>query len=273
MATETRRVRLILQGLASEGGHVPFSTFLQELQHLRAALRALDRSMSPSRRASANYRVVELHHDSPAVVGLESVPLTQREPPPEHIVLSFGRLLSAIDEESAEPGEYEPAVVRNLLQMSEPVGRSLAAAKLEVTGRTYDLSAAFRERGERLLEPEESHDGIIRGMLEAINIHEGANQFRIYPDIGPSRVSCHFPSDLGEIALGAVGRFVEVRGALYRKRLARFPHRAEVKIIEVYPLEEELPTLEDLRGVAPGMTGDLPAEDFVRQIRDARVQT
>ena len=272
MATETRRVRLILQGLASEGGHVPFSTFLQELQLLRAALRGLNRSMSPSRKASAHYRVVELRHDSPAVVGLESVALTHQDPPAEHAVLNFARLLSDIDEESAEPGEYEPAVVRNILRMSEPVGRSLAAAKLEVTGRTYDLSSTFRERGERLLEPEESYDGVIRGMLEAINIHEGANQFRIYPDIGPSRVSCHFPMELGEIALGSVGRFVEVRGALYRKRLARFPHRAEVKVIEVYPPEEELPTIEDLRGVAPRLTGDLASEDFVRELRDAQVR-
>lgn len=267
MATDTRHVRLILEGLASEDGHVPFATFLQELQHLRAALKAVG-----GPRRGVGYRVVELSHASPAIVGLESVQTAGHEPTSDTAILDLGRLLSDIEEEDAEPGEHAPAAVTNLIQMTHPVGRRVASAKLDVAGRTFNLGLSFRERGERLLAPEEHYDGAIRGMLEAINIHEGANRFWIYPDIGPSRVSCHFVRELEETALGAVGRFVEVRGVFYRKLVARFPHRAEVKVMEVYPPEEELPTLEELRGAVPGVTGDLSAEEFVRRIRDAEIQ-
>ena len=39
--------------------------------------------------------------------------------------------------------------------------------------------------------------------------------------------------------------------------------------IEIYPPEDELPTIFDLRGIAPNATGDRKSEDFIRDLRNA----
>ena len=110
--------------------------------------------------------------------------------------------------------------------------------------------------------------GSIEGMLEQINLHDGANIFHIYPDVGPRKVTCHFPARLIDDAVAAVGRRVEIFGTLKYRAGASFPHQVSVTDIEAYPPEDELPDWDDIRGRAPDATGDLSSEAFVRELRD-----
>jgi hypothetical protein len=105
-------------------------------------------------------------------------------------------------------------------------------------------------------------------MLEQINIHEAANVFHIYPETGPKKVTCRFPSALYDDAVSAVGKRVEVFGTLKYRARATFPHEIAVRQIETFPPTHELPDWEDLRGRAPDATGGLPSEVFVRGLRD-----
>ena len=117
--------------------------------------------------------------------------------------------------------------------------------------------------------PEETAWGGIDGRLEAINVHDQANVFYIYPVIGPTRIKCHFPSDLREIAVGSVDREIRVSGTLKYKARAPHPHEIEVENLEPLPQDDDLPTLASLRGISPNATNGVPSEIFVRQLRDA----
>jgi hypothetical protein len=44
--------------------------------------------------------------------------------------------------------------------------------------------------------------------------------------------------------------------------------QVDCKKIDVHEMENQLPTLDDIRGIAPGATGDLTSEEFVRRMRD-----
>ena len=105
-------------------------------------------------------------------------------------------------------------------------------------------------------------------MLEQINIHDGANVFSIYPEIGPSRVQCHFGPSLFDKAISAVGERVSVSGTFKYKPEENFPYAVDVDDIDIYPREDELPTFDDLRGIAPDATGDILSEDFIAVRRD-----
>ena len=129
----------------------------------------------------------------------------------------------------------------------------------------------FKKIMSHALAPEEFSKGFIRGMLEYINIHQGKNVFRIYPDIGPVKISCHFSDKLMDAAITAVGKFVEVKGELKYKAVSQDPHEISVEEIEVMPEENALPSLYDLRGLVPNITGELTTEQFVRKIRDAQI--
>ena len=135
--------------------------------------------------------------------------------------------------------------------------------------KSLRLTEDIVRNADKALAIDDECDGTIDGMLEQINIHHGANTFHIYPEIGPKKVTCHFPANLYDDAVSAVGRRVEVSGVLKYRLGAHFPHQIGVTGIDVYPLEGDLPDWDDLRGLAKGATGELSSEAFVRELRDA----
>jgi hypothetical protein len=95
----------------------------------------------------------------------------------------------------------------------------------------------------------------------------GKYYFNIYPRRGPG-VRCIFKPDLLEEAAASVARTATVSGVLKYREGEFPPYVCHVKSIDIHPKGDELPTLEDLRGVAPAMTGELCTVEFIRRIRD-----
>lgn len=117
------------------------------------------------------------------------------------------------------------------------------------------------------LVPDEIIEESITGMLEMLDIH--AWKFRIYPIVGPKKIDCYFLDDhLQQKVISGINRYVNVEGEFRYKRFTKFPYAAQVKDIEIYPNEDELPTLSDLHGMALNATWDLSSEDFVRRLRN-----
>jgi hypothetical protein len=72
-----------------------------------------------------------------------------------------------------------------------------------------------------------------------------------------------------ERAKSGVGQTVRVYGLV--TYLARDSHPSSVRVeeIDILSTDEELPSLMDLRGAAPDLTGNLSSEDFIREVRRA----
>ena len=98
-----------------------------------------------------------------------------------------------------------------------------------------------------LLVPKEYCLTEIEGVLEQINIHDHANIFFIYPDVGPKRVKCHFDNQLRYDSMGGLGQKVAVRGEAGHR--LEYPNEIWVSGIEIFPPDDELPTFEDIRGM------------------------
>ena len=110
--------------------------------------------------------------------------------------------------------------------------------------------------------------GIVEGRLEQINVHSGANRFRIYSEFEPKTVECRFPQSLKRQAISGIDSSVRITGVLKYLPRSDFPHEIEVEEMEILEPDDELPGLSDLRGIAPDATGDLSSEDFIRRQRD-----
>jgi hypothetical protein len=113
-----------------------------------------------------------------------------------------------------------------------------------------------------------TEEGRMSGLLESINIHADANRFNIYPAAGPSRVVCHFPRSKLDEAVEALGKHVCVSGSFKYRKHELVPHEVIVRDIEIFPLDDQLPSLAGLRGIAPNATGDVDSVAFVRSIRN-----
>ncbi|MDV2503611.1 MAG: hypothetical protein RX318_06635 [bacterium] len=262
------RIKSQIKGLESDDGYVRLNAFVTHLQNLRNTLINIDRLVSRKKRGSAYYRVVELDCSSPATIVIDAQPHTEDIDNREEVEKRFFRGMRQIKETGTAPENLDRATLEQLKELASQAGKTVESATISNGEHTIDLTEGLKAKVDVLLAEVDSTEGSIEGMLEAINIHKGANVFRIYPIIGPKKVSCHFPNRLREDAIGAVDNFVSIEGTLKYMKNAPFPHEIKVSKIEVYPPEDELPSLEDLRGIAPEATGDMSSEEFVRKIRD-----
>ena len=110
--------------------------------------------------------------------------------------------------------------------------------------------------------------GFVLGWLRAVQEEHDSLWF-IQPVKG-DQVACVFRDGLMDDMKGGLGKYVKVTGTLSFRKKESLPYKIAVESIEVYPSEDQMPTLESLRGIAPHLTGDLDSVDFVRKLRNAK---
>jgi len=252
--------------LPEDDGRVRFGPFMNQLQHLSGTITKLDREASNGKVATV-YRIAELSYESPARVVLEPQALPKQPYVGHAIVESLGRVASALENGSDLSG-LDADLLEDIRALAKPVGKSVGNVTLLFNDHRFDLTPQVATKVDEALAVDEKCEGALEGMLEQINLHHGANVFYIYPDVGPRKLTCHFPSKLYDDAISAVGRRVEVYGTLHYRSGATFPHQVAVNAIEPFPPESELPDWDDLWGRAPDITGGLSSEVFIRELRD-----
>jgi len=263
---EADRITLIIEGLPEDEGRVRLNVFMAQLQNLSATIAKLDREANDGKPATY-YQIAELSYESPVRVVLEPQALPDHRYVGHAIIESLGRVALALENGSDLSG-LDADLLEDIRGLARPVGRTVANVALVFNDRSFTLTEKVAAKVDAALAVDEVSEGAIEGMLEQINLHHGANVFYVYPEVGPRKVSCHFPSKLYDEAVSAVGKRVEIFGTLSYRMGATFPYQVAVSAIDAFPPESELPDWEDLRGRAPDITGDLSSEDFVRELRD-----
>lgn len=240
---------------------------MTQLQNLSATLGKIDRDAHDGK-AATYFEIAELSYNSPVRVVLEPRGMRGHEESGYMLLHNLDRVADAIQGGDSLSG-FDADLLEDFRGLAKPVGKTVRYAALMFNDRVFELTESVSNRLDIALAVEDECDGVLDGMLEQINIHLGANTFHIYPEIGPRKVTCNFPSRLYDDAIAAVGRKVEISGILRYRSGAQFPHQIAVSGIEVFPNDNELPDWEDLLGIAPNATGDLSSEAFVRELRDA----
>ncbi len=266
MAGNTK-ISLRIRGPDNDDGHVRFDDFISQLASIRKALVVTDHTVSD--KASTYFRVVDLQHNSPALVVLEAVPIRPALDNSEKVVGRFFRSLGDIERGVAPDGfgfsDFQAfKEVTNLLD-KDRITELVISRDSEQTKRLTSLSPQI----EKILGPDEYEIGSVTGMLEQINVHANQNVFTIYPTSKRRKLRCIFPSHLRPQATQAVDQYVRVYGRMkYKSHLEeKEPYEMIVKDLEVHIPEAELPTLGSLRGIASGTGEGTPSEDLVQRVR------
>jgi hypothetical protein len=260
------RITLIIEGLPEDDGQVRLGAFMNQLQKLNATITKLDREANEGKQATV-YKIAELSYNSPVRVVLAPQALPKNPYVGHAIIESLVRVTNALENEDDLSG-LDADLLEDIRGLAKPVGKSVANVTLLFNDHRFDLTSKVVSKVDTALAVDEECAGAIEGMLEQINLHDGANIFHVYPEIGPRKVTCNFPPKLLDDAVSAVGRKVEVYGVLHYRSGATFPHQVQVTQIEAFPPESELPDWEDVRGMAPDATGELSSEAFIRELRD-----
>lgn len=259
------RVKLVLEGLDRDAGDVRLEVFVKELQKLQSALARVDAKVADGERCSY-FAIVGLSHSSPATVELEARVLPNRQ---DHRDSAITLLTDAIA--AVERGEFSAETDYDLLadirELASPAGTGFRSAYLVVDNAQHFLTANIATQITTFLADQEECFTTVEGMLERVNVHDDANEFTIFPGIGAKRIKCRFPPEKVDKGLAAIRRRVAVSGLAKYRKFASFPHEIFAEDLQIYELEANLPTFDDLRGMAPDATGTMSSEDFVAEIR------
>jgi hypothetical protein len=278
---DNNRITLQIEGVAEEKGHVTLSAFLSQLEAVKAALKQTERIITGEEEASVYYRIIDLRHTSPATVVLEAVPFssrpqwkpkkrasTIREDYSRPVVRRFFHSLRGIREKKERPERSDLQLLQAYRNLSASLQKDVSSVKLTDSDETVDIDRRFQAAIDDIIGPDELLEGTVNGTLERLNLHN-TTRFDIFPTIGPKQVTCDFKPELKANVIAAVDRYISVTGKLRYKRLENFPYAINAERIEILPPEDELPTLLDIRGIAPNFTEGKNALEFLKELRDA----
>lgn len=274
-----RRITIQIKGDPSDNDKLRLYDFISQLEAIRNGLIHLENEIAEPGSPPIRYQVADLTHQSPATVAVDLIPPQKGTDVTALVADQFveriklikaGVLPENVASDMLEPyRRIGPPVQRVPKKQKEPVGKRLSLVSIATDSDKVDITEPLEPEIEKFVGPDEIEYGSVSGDLELINIHSNVNTFRIYPIIGAKKVDCRFRKADLQMAISGIGRYVEVRGELHYKHRDKFPYAVSATEIEVFPEEEELPSILDLRGIAPQATGDLSSEDFIRRIRDA----
>lgn len=263
-----------MEGSSEDGGNVRLSEFLDQLEAIRAALRSL-RPPTPGVRRF--YRIVGLSQSSPAQVVLEEVEeqVTDRKVTMTLLGLKTGAPAALVDRlndlQSAKlaPPDYIRSVsdLDPYVDIGEPLRKHMKAVVLEFDRKRVELTKTYPGQVKEILGPDTRELGNVSGRLERVSVR-GRNKFDIYPAVGPKKVTCIFPERLLEKVASGLGKYVTVEGMLHFKRWDRLPYKVVVRDLPIVHEKRGAVSLLDIRGLQPGISGDLSSEDFIEKQRD-----
>jgi hypothetical protein len=259
-------IKFQLRGLDAEGGYFRLNTLLHQLQYFSALLKEID--LMVSQKKTTYYRIINLKLSSPAEIWLDPIPIDDKFNITSIIRERLINELNAVKDRAITAEAAPRNFLETLKGITSSLDKEIASVAVISDSHKIELDKPFRANLEVLLAPERRCYGSIEGTFEAINLHN-KNEFWIYPVIGPKKVICTFPKDLRKQAIEGLEKMVLVSGIMTYRLREKFPYKIAVKEpIKIYPPENELPHLADLRGIAPEATGDLTSEEFVGKIRD-----
>jgi hypothetical protein len=265
---EARQDRTITVTLSGEADNPRLDDFVEEMQKLKTALRETERLVS-GREPTLYFRIRRLQKSSPVQVTLEAVSEAEddRGEPKfaNYVVRSFTTNLRVIDRRKRLPQKIEYPVIQAYKELTAPAEQHRLEVEIAAGNRKVVLNRQFRETLDRLIGSDEYGYGALSGRIEAMNLH-GKRRFWLYPVVGPSRVSGTFPPMQRGRFTAAFDKYVTVYGRLRYKTWDKYPYAIAADDIRTH--DQEGPRLIDLKGVAPGATGEVGSREFIDRLHD-----
>jgi hypothetical protein len=266
-----QKITIEIKGDATDAEDVRLPDLIEHLQSLKRTLAFAERDVPDDQRAPVYYRVIDLKHDSPALLTVEPVPLDVNRDPTNLIVAKFRNRLREIESGSV-PADVSLDELQAFRALAPRPDRHVREVNITVAAPSilkervseFRITEAFDKKIADILGPDEVAWGSLTGRLEVVNLHR-TNAFNLYPRVGATKVTCIFNPDIREDVKHAIDHYVEVFGLLRYKQRYNYPH-AMTSVHHVEVLDKNLdtaPLLSELRGIAPDATLGMDARDFL----------
>lgn len=241
-----KKLSVTLKGSTGDRGDIILNDLQEFCAALAACLRKCEKRVGVESRL--DYRVVALRRGSCvlAIQPADSSPDAEKKTDTEtqsEVIDLFGHTVRAL--ENGKP--LDPRLSSHDLKDFKRLTRTYGSKIRSIQFGQFQLTNRYTTNVTRLMTQPTVAEGEITGVLERIDVHE-RSAFTLFPNIG-GPVLCEFRDELLGDVKAAIKRNVTVHGRLMYYLGSEFPGKAHVTKIEILPDDDELPTLDDLRGL------------------------
>ena len=259
------RLRLKIE---SRPKQVSTLSFLYVMQQSIKILGELDRAVSRQNRGTLEWLIADVGMGS-VYLDTESRVVRGDDDFAERIALNFIEGVSQVVERPVTPPLFSVDSVNGLLRIADTLKRS-DGQSLTISMPELEREATLRidsvENLRALKGVQRNNIGAVEGRLELVSIHRPYRRFNVYHSITNKAVKCTLPEELERVVIDSLGRRVSVTGTVSYNALGE-PLSVEVSKIRVLQEREDLPSIEDILGLAPDFTDDLSTEEYIRSLR------
>lgn len=253
---------------ASGDGNASLEQLSEALATLKTLLADADRAVSRKRRIT--YKVDKIVHESnyDVYVITDEEELAGAEPTAG--VSKLGEAITEFRERKQIPKGYDGRGLSNFSKLRELEGK-FDRISIPVDGGYVPFTPQIHSEISRVIEsvePDESCWGSLRGKMLKWDGEETVNTFHIFPDYGPTKVRCTFSDNTRAQVTAGVDKYVEVYGRMVYKPKAENPYRMEAESVTPIGDKIDVELLRRLKDSSPNATGDVSAEDFIKDLRN-----
>lgn len=261
-----KKFTIKIQTKKEDSEYIRLADLLYELSKINSALNQIDQIITKSHTPTLFYRVINMQQSSPALLELEAVPKNPDYDYSTDVTSAFFNGLESIDK-GVQSNYLDYETLNSFSEIGKRLKSNLDSITFCDQDRVIILKKDMEESVKKIIGEDIVEKDSVSGILETLNIHEGKNKFTIYPIAGPTKIDCHFPTNLVDKAINAVNRYIELSGIVKYRGHSKYPYEINVEEMVIFPEEKELPSIFDLCGMAPNATNGVSSEIFIANIR------
>jgi hypothetical protein len=238
-----------------EGSQLSFDKFLKAQEYLSKLLHEVDRAVreaTPTAIADQKRPTIDwiISQVSGGSVHLTLEGMTKEEVKPSHItqvlqIVETG--ISTIVNYPERPHFFSDRALENVKFLAKLVEKDVFMIQLSVNSQRVTLNEHLIANVDEIIGGKYRSFGSVEGILKAIDLSRQP-VFRVYDLLTNKSVRCYFNSDTLDIIKDALEKRVSVSGWINSREDGE-KISIQVEEIDIFPSEDELPTIEEMIGI------------------------
>ncbi len=258
------RLTVTVHGPETGGGRVDAAVYARFLADFLTSVRRVEGRVRREDHEPVRFEIVAMHASA---LSLAIAPVAVQPEEGTRVVAAYMQTVEDLEERDSHPPYVDAPTLQSFRKLAGYIGDGLGGVAIAGHGMAVSVTLRLERTVNRLLGMTFRTRGSFTGRLEYINVHRGC-RCRIYPRTGPAYIECRFGQELLPRMAAGLKRKVTVVGSLHYLGFQAFPYRIDAEDVVVHPIDDELPTIWELWGLAPDVTQGEPVEDYVRALRD-----
>lgn len=235
-----------------EGSKLSFDKFIKAQEELAKLLHEVDRTVAEQKRPTVDWVISQVYGGSIHLT-LEGVPNEKVQPPQIAEVLTIVEAgMTNIVKMPERPNYFSDLALESAKKLAKLAEPDIFMIQLGINSQRIDLNQHLVANVDEIIGGKYKSFGTVEGILKAIDLSRNP-LFRVYDLLTNKSVRCYF--DHQSTSMDLIKKALEQRVAisgLITSREDGDKISINVEDIEIFPQEDELPTIAEIIGIIGG---------------------